>query len=68
MRPDEAHRREAITALVRSRQPDVVDYRGWQAIDAEERKRGREGGRVRNKLTDTQAMIEVAQQVSERLS
>ena len=68
VRPDEAHRREAITALVRSRQPDVVDYRGWQAIDAEERKRGREGGRVRNKLTDTQAMIEVAQQVSERLS
>ena len=49
-----------ITAVVRSRQPDMVDLAGWQAIDREERRRGAESGRPRVKITDVEEMRGIA--------
>ncbi|MFC4604374.1 FAD-dependent oxidoreductase [Rhodococcus kronopolitis] len=47
-------------ALVRRRQPAVVDRTGWQAIDRAERARGAEAGRVREKITDTAELASIA--------
>ncbi|MDQ4112607.1 MAG: FAD-dependent oxidoreductase [Actinomycetota bacterium] len=49
-----------ITAVVRSRQPDMVDLAGWQAIDREEKRRGAESGRPRVKITDVEEMRGIA--------
>jgi ferredoxin--NADP+ reductase len=49
-----------ITALVRGRQPDVVDLSGWQAIEREERRRGAEQGRPRVKIVDIDEMLRIA--------
>jgi len=42
----------ALTKLVRSRQPELVDRAGWRAIDELERRRAAGQGRVRDKITD----------------
>jgi ferredoxin--NADP+ reductase len=52
--------RAAIEELVRERQPDVVDYAGWEAIDAAEKAAGEPQGRPRVKLTRIAEMIEAA--------
>lgn len=49
-----------ITAVVRSRQPGMVDLAGWQAIDREEKRRGGESGRPRVKITDVEEMRGIA--------
>jgi ferredoxin--NADP+ reductase len=49
-----------IAALVRRRQPAVVDLAGWQAIDGEERRRGAEQGRPRVKIVDVDEMLRIA--------
>ena len=41
---------DAIEALVAERQPHLVEYAGWEAIDAHERERGEPHGRPRVKL------------------
>jgi ferredoxin--NADP+ reductase len=41
---------EAIETLVVERQPHLVEYAGWEAIDAHERERGQPHGRPRVKL------------------
>ena len=45
---------------MRERQPDVVDYAGWQAIDASEQAAGEPQGRPRVKLTRIAEMVEAA--------
>lgn len=45
--------------LVRSRQPDLIDSRGWAAIDAHERAAGGDA-RPRRKFTSTDEMVAVA--------
>jgi ferredoxin--NADP+ reductase len=52
--------RAAIEELVRERQPDVVDYAGWEAIDASEKASGEPQGRPRVKLTRIAEMVEAA--------
>ncbi|MDG3009209.1 FAD-dependent oxidoreductase [Rhodococcus sp. D2-41] len=52
--------RKALDKLVHERQPEVVDYKGWEAIDKAERERGKEAGRPRTKITDVKSMIEIA--------
>ena len=42
---------DAVEALLRSRQPDLVTYAGWEAIDRHERALGEPSGRPRVKLT-----------------
>ena len=51
---------EALTELVRARQPDVVGARGWRAIDSAEIRRGSGEGRPRNKFTDVADMLAAA--------
>jgi ferredoxin--NADP+ reductase len=50
----------AVQALLRERQPDLVTYAGWEAIDRHERALGERGGRPRVKLTEIEQMLRVA--------
>jgi ferredoxin--NADP+ reductase len=54
--PDEA----AVEALLRSRQPELVTYSGWEAIDTHERALGEPAGRPRVKLTSVEELLRVA--------
>jgi ferredoxin--NADP+ reductase len=55
-RPDAA----AIETLLRARQPALVTYAGWEAIDRHERQLGARAGRPRVKLTDIEEMLRIA--------
>jgi ferredoxin/flavodoxin---NADP+ reductase len=50
----------AIDALLRSRQPELVTYAGWEAIDRHERTLGEPAGRPRVKLTRIEELLRVA--------
>lgn len=49
-----------VEALLRERQPKLVTYSGWEAIDRHERALGEPGGRPRVKLTEIDEMLRVA--------
>jgi len=51
---------EAVEALLRSRQPNLVTYAGWEAIDRHERALGEPAGRPRVKLTRMDDLLRVA--------
>ena len=48
-----------LERLLAARQPQVVDYAGWQAIDRHERRRG-QGRQPRNKVVRLDALLAVA--------
>ena len=50
----------AVEALLRSRQPQLVTYSGWEAIDRHERALGEAAGRPRVKLTRIDELLRVA--------
>jgi ferredoxin--NADP+ reductase len=50
----------AIEQLLRVRQPDLVTYTGWEAIDRHERALGEPAGRPRVKLTSIEELLRVA--------
>ncbi len=50
----------AIEQLLRERQPQLVTYDGWEAIDRHERTAGEAAGRPRVKLTSIDEMLRVA--------
>ncbi len=50
----------AVEALLRSRQPQLVTYEGWEAIDRHERALGEPAGRPRVKLTRIDELLRVA--------
>jgi ferredoxin--NADP+ reductase len=50
----------AVESLVRSRQPNLVTYSGWEAIDRHERTLGEPAGRPRVKLTRIEEMLRIA--------
>jgi ferredoxin--NADP+ reductase len=50
----------AIEALLRERQPALVTYSGWEAIDRHERELGEASGRPRVKLTEIEQMLQIA--------
>lgn len=52
--------RDALSALLIQRCPDLIDRAGWSAIDQAERAAGASSGRVRAKFTHINAMIEAA--------
>ncbi|MFC0449002.1 FAD-dependent oxidoreductase [Rhodococcus jostii] len=52
--------RQELRRLVAHRRPECIDYAGWKAIDAYERRLGRESDRPRVKLVDTASIIEIA--------
>ena len=49
-----------LGALLASRGVTVLDLADWRALDAEERRRGAAGGRVRAKIVDREEMLRVA--------
>lgn len=51
-----------VAAMVRRKRPDLVDLRGWQAIERAERQRGMDTGRPRVKFTDVDQMRRVARE------
>jgi len=51
---------ETVEALLRERQPELVSYSGWEAIDRHERGLGEPQGRPRVKLTRIEEMLRVA--------
>jgi ferredoxin--NADP+ reductase len=55
-KPDAA----AIEILLRGRQPDLITYAGWEAIDRHEQALGQSSGRPRVKLTEIDEMLRVA--------
>ena len=58
--PDPVGTPASIASVVRGRVPTVVDLAGWQALDAEERRRGEARGRRRLKIVDVAEMLQVA--------
>jgi ferredoxin--NADP+ reductase len=50
----------SVEALLRSRQPDLVTYAGWEAIDRHERALGEAADRPRVKLTSIEELLRVA--------
>ncbi|HEY0516148.1 MAG TPA: FAD-dependent oxidoreductase [Solirubrobacteraceae bacterium] len=50
----------SVEALLRERQPELVTYEGWEAIDRHERALGEASGRPRVKLTSIEEMLRVA--------
>ncbi len=51
---------EAVEALLRACQPDLVTYAGWREIDRHERALGEASGRPRVKLTRIEEMLRIA--------
>jgi ferredoxin--NADP+ reductase len=51
---------DAIEALLRERQPELISYSGWEAIDRHERALGESSGRPRVKLTEIDEMLRIA--------
>ena len=51
---------EEVERLLRSRQPELITYSGWEAIDRHERALGEPAGRPRVKLTRIEQLLEVA--------
>ena len=51
---------DQIEAELRERQPELLTYEGWQAIDEAERGAGEPQGRPRVKLTTTDELLEAA--------
>jgi len=51
---------EQVEGLLRSRQPELITYSGWEAIDRHERALGEPAGRPRVKLTRIEQLLEVA--------
>jgi ferredoxin--NADP+ reductase len=58
-RPEEPDA-EAIEALLRERQPELVSYAGWEAIDRHEKAAGEPAGRPRVKVTSIEEMLRIA--------
>ncbi len=51
---------DAVEALLRERQPELVSYSGWEAIDRHERALGEPDGRPRVKVTSIEEMLRIA--------
>jgi ferredoxin--NADP+ reductase len=56
----EAPDARAVEELLRERQPQLVSYAGWEAIDRVERARGESAGRPRVKVTSIEEMLRIA--------
>ncbi|HKS47487.1 MAG TPA: hypothetical protein VJT49_20730 [Amycolatopsis sp.] len=57
-----AYGRDALRDLIADRQPQAIDYAGWQAIDLHECAKAQESQRPRIKLTDLSAMLKIAEE------
>ncbi|CAN5117232.1 FAD-dependent oxidoreductase [soil metagenome] len=58
--PEPAGDGATAAKMVRAKRPNLVDLRGWQAIDREEQRRGSSQGRPRSKIVDVEEMRRIA--------
>jgi ferredoxin--NADP+ reductase len=58
--PEPPEDAESFEALLHERRPELVDYEGWQRIDAHEQELGSPSGRPRVKLTRVEQLVERA--------
>jgi ferredoxin--NADP+ reductase len=56
--------RDSLEALLAERQPDVVSYAGWEAVDRAEREAGEPHGRPRVKLCSFDELLEAAKEAT----
>ena len=63
-----AHSRTSLAAIIAKRRPEAIDLQGWRTLDAIERRRGVEAGKVRQKFTDTADMVRAAKPVRRRFA
>jgi adrenodoxin-NADP+ reductase len=55
--------RQGLAKLLEERCVNVVDFKGWEAIDAEEVRRGKAVGKPREKIVKVEEMLEIAKAV-----
>jgi ferredoxin--NADP+ reductase len=60
--PTPEHSSDELLGILAERGVQVVDYKGWEAIDAHEQAKGQAQGRPRVKLISTDEMLEIASQ------
>lgn len=56
--------RQALQALLEERKIEVVDFKGWEEIDAEEVRRGSAVGKPREKIVSMEEMLEIAKKAN----
>ncbi|KAL4519574.1 hypothetical protein Ndes2526B_g01841 [Nannochloris sp. 'desiccata'] len=56
--------RQGLQALLKNRKIEVVDFKGWEKIDAEEVRRGSAVGKPREKIVSVEEMLEIAKKAS----
>ena len=59
-KPDAVFENSGVAPVLAARDTRVVSKEGWARIDAEERRRGAEAGKPREKLTSVSEMLRVA--------
>ena len=59
-KPDYRFKDRGIAPLLEARKKSTVSKQGWRRIDAEERRRGAEAGKPREKITSVLEMLRVA--------
>jgi adrenodoxin-NADP+ reductase len=56
--------RQGLQALLKERKIEVVDFKGWERIDAEEIRRGSAVGKPREKIISVKEMLEIAKKAN----
>jgi adrenodoxin-NADP+ reductase len=51
---------EGLRAVLRERGARWVDFPGWRRVDAEEVRRGQAAGKLREKVTSVEEMLQIA--------
>jgi hypothetical protein len=59
-KPDYRFKNRGVKTLLEARKKSFVSKEGWRLIDAEERRRGAEFGKPREKITSVSEMLRVA--------
>jgi adrenodoxin-NADP+ reductase len=59
-KPDYRFKNRGVKTLLEARKKSIVSKEGWRLIDAEERRRGAEFGKPREKITSVSEMLRVA--------
>ena len=59
-KPDYRFKNRGVAPLLEARKKSIVSKEGWRRIDAEERRRGAEAGKPREKITSVSEMLRVA--------
>jgi adrenodoxin-NADP+ reductase len=56
--------RQGLKRLLEERNIEAVNFKGWEAIDAEEVRRGKAAGKPREKIVTVEEMLEIAKKAN----